>query len=988
MAVVLLLAGTTGTFGAPSLVPPIAPVHLGELKLTSAPASVRPGANASPIVSGATILGVIAVKDQPTVATYDSRDQYLYVTNFGAPTLGGNTVSIVADGNDTVLKTVAVGDDPLTSVYNSATGYVYVLNFGTSNNLTVFNGRSIIKWIPTGITPSSGLYDPYHEYVYITNQASNNLTVLNGTTTVASVPVGAYPGRAAFDTRNDWVYVPNSGTDNVTIVNGTTVVGSVNVGQTPASVIYDAGNGWMYVPNPLTNNVTILNGTSVVATVAGGGSPSYGAYDPDNGFVYLADAGSNTVYVLNGTSFVANISVGVFPRSVEFDAADGFVYVPDWSSNEVTVINGSTIVASVAVGINPFGSTYDPGNSAVYVVNYNSANLTKLGTPAHSYPVTFAETGLPNGTSWSVDYNSSSYPTTASQVGFPEANGTSPYELSTVPGFSAIVPSGQVVVAGAPVQVNVSFARAYPVTFQESHLPPGTFWAVSIGSAENGTGNSSAQLWEPNGTYNYSIQPVIGFATTWSGSVQILGAGVLVPVVFTQTVYPVWFNETGLKAGTVWGASLGNQSNSSGNASFVIDEPNGSYLYGLAPVLGYSGTPSVGYLSVNGAQVVERVTFVWTYAVTFDQSGLPHGTNWTVTLGTGPVTTNASTLTVALANGTYSFGASTSLGTYAPVAARGTFNVSGAATNVLVAYAARGATATSYWLYFAESGLLPPATWTVTLGNQTNESTNGSIGFVVHNATYAFQVSSVGYVADPSSGSVVANGAGGINSPLRVAFRAYVPPIPPSFGVTFTAAGLPPGFAWQVRIGSSVASGVEGSLVVSEPNGTYAFVVGPTPGYAANRTGAVTVSGGAKAVIVTFTTFTVPILFVESGLPLGTSWNVTLGPGNGASSGPVIGFSLPNGTYSFGVGAVPGFANSGGGTVMVNGSAPVVVDVRFGSPTTSASTVFGLPPWEALGLAALGALLLVVVGALVPLRRRPTETEPEAIEPDLVSNEE
>jgi YVTN family beta-propeller protein len=963
------------------LTPPIFPVHPDAAGPASLPGVARPAANSSPTVLGATILDTIPVKDQPTTATVDSRDQYLYVTNFGAPTLGGNTVSIIADANDSVLATVAVGDDPLDSVYNPSTGNVYVLNFGTSNNLTVFDGLKIVKWIPTGVTPSSGLYDPYHQYIYITNQASNNLTVLNGTTTVASVPVGAYPGHAAFDPRNDWVYVPNSGSNNVTIINGTTQVGSVNVGSSPDSIIYDPGNGWMYVPNPLTDNVTILNGTSVQATVPGGGAPTFGAYDPDNGFVYLADSGSNTVYVLNGTSFVANISVGIFPRSVGFDPADGLVYVPDWTSNNVTVLNGTTIVASVAVGLNPFGLTYDSDTSDVYVVNFNTGNLTKLGTPPHAYTVTFAETGLPNGTSWSVELNSTTYPTTATQVGFPEENGTYPYSLFTVPGYSALIPSGQVTVAGSPVLVNVTFGRAYPVTFQESHLPPGTFWAVTIDSSQNGTGNSSLQLWEPNGTYNYSILPVLGYATNWTGTVLVAGAGVLVPVVFTETVYPVWFNETGLGMGVVWGATLGSQSNTSANASFVIDEPNGSYLFGLTPVPGYSGTPSVGYISVNGADVVVRITFVRAFNVTFEDPGLPPGPNWTIDLSTGPISTNATSLTVALPNGTYSFGASTSLATYEPVHARGMFNVSGAATTVPVPFVARDATPTTYWLYFAEAGLIGTVDWTVVLGNQTNESTNQSIGFAVHNATYSFQISAAGYVADPAGGSVVANGAGGVNSPLRVAFRAYVPPVRSMYPVTFAAAGLSPGFHWEVGIGSSVTTGALSALTLSEPNGTYSYLVGPTPGYATDRTGTVTVSGGPAPVIVTFTTFRVPIVVVESGLPSETPWNVSLGSADNGTNGTAIGFSLPNGTYTLGVGQVPGYASSGGGTVVVNGSSLTLFDVRFGPMSASTSTVFGLPPWEAGGLAVLGALVLVAVGVLAPLGRRPADPEPE--EPDM-----
>jgi YVTN family beta-propeller protein len=997
---VLLLTSLLGSLGATAgAAPPPSVPSPGPLVRGFAPAPptfpgvaplVRPAGPGSSIVDGATILGGATVKSQPSTATYDSDDDDLYITNFGAPLLGGNTVSIVADRNNTVLSTVAVGDDPLFSVYAPSTGNVYVLNFGTSNNLTVFHGLSIIKWIPTGDTPVSALYDPDNQWVYVTNQASGNLTVINGTKTVGSVGTGSYPGLAAFDNRTGWVYVPNTGTNNVTIVNGTagagtSTVATVNVSSGPTSAIYDWGNGWTYIPDPGSNDVSVLNGTALIATVPAGGAPGFGGYDPQNGFVYVADGSSNSVTILNGTTVVGNVSVGIFPETAEFDPADGLVYIPNWGSNTISVLNTTTVVATIGVGINPRGFGYDPHVRSLYDLNFNSNNVSQIGTPSPAYTLTFAETGLPGGTNWTVQLNSTSYPTDGTEVGFPEANGTYNYTISTVPGFSAVVSSAPVTVAGGPVQVNVTFEAAYPVTFHQAGLAPETFWSVGIRPVTNGTLNATLQLWEPNGTYTYLVSPVAGYETTWNGSVTVTGAATGVNLTFVVTTYPVSFQETGLPSGTLWGSSLGPYEANSTNASFAIQAPNGTYDYALTPVAGFAGSPPVGRVSVTGQPVVVRLVFVSAYPVGFLETGLPAGTNWTVTLGTGPVTTNASSFSVARSNGSYSYSVSTPLFQYIPSAPHGSFNVSGTATDVNVTFVPRSSVGGTFWLHFDESGLPGGTAWNVTLGNTTNSSTTSSIGFLVTNASYTFFVGATGYVGDPSTGVVVANGAASVATPIPIAFTRAVEPSLSLYDVTFTAAGLPASDPWHVQIGANTSSGVTTTLVLSEPNGTYSYAVEPVPGFVANLTGTATVAGGPVLVVVDFHPFLTTVVFRATGLAAGAMWNVTLGAASNSSTGALLDFAVPNGTYSFTVGGGGGASAPGGGTVVVNGTGPTIVELRFGSPAGSAGTVFGLSPLEAVAAAVLVAIVLVAVGTLsptgAPSRPESGEGSPEGSEP-------
>lgn len=82
------------------------------------------------------------------------------------------------------------------------------------------------------------------------------------------------------------------------------------------------------------------------------------------------------------------------------------------------------------------------------------------------------------------------------------------------------------------------------------------------------------------------------------------------------------------------------------------------------------------------------------------------------------------------------------------------------------------------------------------------------------------------------------------------------------------------------------------------------------------------------------------VTFTAAGLPLGTSWGITLGPTPNETTGAQVGFYLPNGsTFPFTVGTPPGyFANPSSGNVSPNGSVTTRT-IQFGPETASAPSV-------------------------------------------------
>jgi hypothetical protein len=125
-----------------------------------------------------------------------------------------------------------------------------------------------------------------------------------------------------------------------------------------------------------------------------------------------------------------------------------------------------------------------------------------------------------------------------------------------------------------------------------------------------------------------------------------------------STEFPVTFSESGLAAGTNWSISIGGQTHFSTGLWINVSEPDGTYLYTVGSVAGYTVAPE-GNVTVNGAAVQVPIAFspsVTEYTVTFTQVGLPAGLVWSVTLnGLEKSTNSSSAIVFTEPNGNYTF---------------------------------------------------------------------------------------------------------------------------------------------------------------------------------------------------------------------------------------------------------------------------------------------------------------------------------------------
>ncbi len=304
--------------------------------------------------------------------------------------------------------------------------------------------------------------------------------------------------------------------------------------------------------------------------------------------------------------------------------------------------------------------------------------------PTPLFPVELTETGLPNGTIWSVSmegqYQQSATPT----ITFFEPNGTQTYTLGSVAGYSGTPAEAGVDIQGSAGSVSVSFAPVYSATFVETGLPKGTSWNVTVGSMTLSSITSKIVFLETNGTYAFVLGIVPGWKTTATGSFTISGAAATISRAFAVVRYTVTFVESGLPSGTDWSVTVGTTETSSTLTYIDFHLVNGTYTYFVANVANFSRI-ATGSFSVagGGPRIVEKFAAV-RYVVTIKESGLPTGTGWNATVEGVTDGTTESYINFHLVNGSYTY----SLGDVANYSASltGNFTVNGSGFTLVVKF--------------------------------------------------------------------------------------------------------------------------------------------------------------------------------------------------------------------------------------------------------------------------------------------------------------
>ena len=868
---------------------------------------------------------------------------------------------------------------PATHLYGAPGTYWILVTTHQSDGQTA----SAMEAVKLGYTvqfSESGLPSGTTWSVMLNGQALSSTT---STITFAELN-GTYPYSV-----NSRGWQPSPATGSVT-VNGASVSQAVTFTQVAYTVTFTesglpTGTAWWVniTAGPNGYGVGSYAGTgSSIGVSLVNGSYSYSVATVNK--AYCAHPATGLTARVNGGPALESVAFSPYTYPVTFSET-GLPSGTEWYVNGTSGPNGFPLPSESAgsgsaIGLDLVNGTYRytvETNDRAYKAMETNALTESGGSPATvsvtftqvTYAVTFTETGLPSGTSWSVTLNGVLQSSTTDTLTFPEPNGSYAYTIGDVAGWhqTSVPYSGSVTVNGAAVtEPTLAFTQVtYAVTFTETGLPSGTSWSVTLNGAAASSTTSTIAFAEPNGTYGWSIANVPGWhisSGSYSGSSTANGTPVTVATAFTQVTYTVTFTETGLPSGTSWSVTVNGTTQSTVGSTITFSEPNGTYSFTVSSP-GYRPGPGSGSLTVNGAAMSQAVTFTQvTYPVTFTESGLPSGTSWSVTVSGVTHTSTTGSVAFTEPNGSYIYGIADVSGWHqTTLPYSGSVTVNGAAvTEPTLAF-----TPVTYAVTFTETGLLSGTSWSVTLNGAAASSTTSTIAFAEPNGTYGWSIANVPgwHISSGAySGSSTANG-----TPVTVATTFTQV----TYAVTFTESGLAAGTSWQVNIsGGAAHSSTTATISFSEPNGSYTLTLWTAANYTATSSPlTLTITGTANGASVVFVR-TYGVTFDRpAGTPAGASWTVYLNgtspsvapPGTALDSGGIerttaastLTIMAPNGSYEYSivVGGNPSLTNQG--TVNVHGSNVVA------NPPPRPATFLGFSGLT--GYYILGAIVTVVI---------------------------
>ena len=694
------------------------------------------GSGVVSVVSDAsdTVVATTPVTYAPAGLLYDPTENELFVSDYYDA-----SVQVVSAASDTILATVPVGSYPRGMAYDPRTGEVFVADWASSQVSVISDITDAVVAtvaLPQGSLPSSAAYDPATGDVFVTDQFANATSVISDATdtVVASVPVGDDPTSLAYDPGAAELFVANAGSSNVSVLSGATgaVVATVPVPFGASELAYDASLGEIFVAGLGVVSAVSDVSDEVVATVPVGYAPDGIAYDASAGEVFVANQGSGNVsVVLDSTDTVAaTVPVGEYPGAEAVDATTGLIYVANFVSGTLSILangyanqvvfaesglpsatawsvtlngtragsQGPEIGFLAANGSYPFAVANAASGASGYVPVPATGTVTVQGSaptveitfrPYQLYNLTFSERGLPNATNWSLEVGGNAYRSNLSAIDVPEQNGTYPFVLGAVPGYTVSPRSGSLTVRGAPVAFPVNFTQAtYGVFAIAEGLPQGQGWRLFLGSSTPGIQpfRDVACLHRCNGrplflgglsdgTVPYVVSGPAGYQVVGApavGNVTLNGSNLSLTFQFAPgPTARLGFSESGLSSGTRWCVRFLWTDCSSGSTlktatPWPLSRLNltpGTYDYAILPLGGRNITATLGteVLPLSGSLDLVRsetvkVSYVRTFPVRFTETGLPSGTSWSVTVN-GRTATNATggPIVVELPNGSHPY---------------------------------------------------------------------------------------------------------------------------------------------------------------------------------------------------------------------------------------------------------------------------------------------------------------------------------------------
>lgn len=604
--------------------------------------------------SNGTLVRTLSPGAWPSSITYDSKDKRMYV-----PYFSDNVVDVYGSSNLTLFQRVPVGPQEASPgssqlAWDPSNDRLYLTDW-EADNITVIDGANgTVVGNITGVPgPDSIVYDGTVGEIYSADENAANITVIDpAIDSVVGNLSYAYGASLLPQSDSPLLFATN---DSGTIAEFNLTNGSVThiaagtatngLAWLPSGTLAatDLGGAVYFVARVPSTALTtpslsispslVANGTSVQLRAeeqGGSGELTYTYSGLPPGCTSIDAANWTCTPKAIGTYFV---NVTVSESGGEYKTGSAVLWV---TPTYPVTIQESGLPAGTEWWVNLTGGpAYASFSSSIMFSEWNgtfsfaaaSANRTFApaeGTGSFSvdgdgvtvsvefspeeYLVTFTEDGLPFGTVWGIDIAGTVELTSAAALSFLLTNGTYPYSVVDLPGWSeeGLAHSGWFQVSGsATAEPTLRFSRVvYSVTVVESGLPSGTAWWFNLTDGQSYLSiSANVTFSDPNASYSYVLGSSVKTFAGQGSEFQINGSPVVLGVRFGIVRFSVAFSESGLPAGTPWSATLNGVTESSQSAFVNFSESNGSYNFQVPPVGSYNVSNDSGTIRVEGANI-------------------------------------------------------------------------------------------------------------------------------------------------------------------------------------------------------------------------------------------------------------------------------------------------------------------------------------------------------------------------------------------------
>ncbi|MEM4056704.1 MAG: hypothetical protein QW578_06690 [Thermoplasmatales archaeon] len=694
---------------------------------------------------------------------------YIYGAQLGFSPLSTNTSNFSQSTSNYLEATVGSGGFATSVGFNVIAGYTSypeITNVSVSNTLytvtvnesglpsnTVWyfnltNGQSFsTNTSSLSFLEINGTYDYYANSTNIYYTSAPNSFTVNGSNVILNITFSEQEYNVTFEESGFNLNGTNLWYLNVSIASTGATYG--NFSSNTSTITFEAPNGTYNFTIGESENVlytTIDNQTSF--TVNGQNVFIYIPFEPA---YYLTVNGYNVTP--SSPNYAINTTIELLNYVNNTTAIDDYLYI-----NQTQFINGQQYI----VPEGNYSITFyfvDLTGATYYLPDiYNitvSENITFNLNFTEIYNVSFVESGLPINTEWYINItNGNSYSSNTTIINFQLPNGTYYFTqpVQSASNYLGYTNVSAISINGNNVNISVAFNEIYYFNITENGLPNGTEWEViiyvvtSTNYTEYTTLTSNTTIipyYLPNGTYVFNattsyenmLAPTVNY--TVNGSAPNVTINFLTTYLVTVTesgftIGTVWYFTVTLN-GTVWNTYMSN------TTTIEFYAYNGTYNYTISVVsnINFGILITNTTFTVNGSAVYVNFTAYPLYSAVFIESGLPSNITWYFNMSMISVasfyvptftnfnyynlsynitsTTTPISITVPnLLDGVYYYQA------YAPnyLLINGTFTIENSNVTIYLTFTLVNT------INFVESGLPTNYTWSVSLTDYANDTTN------------------------------------------------------------------------------------------------------------------------------------------------------------------------------------------------------------------------------------------------------------------------